>query len=93
MEAESQRRFGLSFVNAIARQRRAICDDVCREADARPEFAAAAKSFARFRDLTAAGFYTTPEGMKDLQYIGNVALQTFEGPSAELIRHLGLENA
>lgn len=91
IDAESQRRFGLGFVNAIGRQRRMICDDLCHAPDAKPEFEAAARFFARFRDLTAGGFYTTPEGMKDLKYVGNVALQSFDGPPAELIRKLGLE--
>lgn len=93
IEAESQRRFGASFVNLIARQRRQLCDDVCDESAAKPEFKVAAKFFARFRELTAAGFYSTPEGMKDVRYIGNVALATFDGPPPELIKELGLEQA
>lgn len=90
IEAESQRRFGIAFVNTIGRQKTAICDDICYLKEAKPEFETAAKFFARFRDLTAGGFYTTPAGMKDLGYIGNVPLATFDGPPAELIKKLGL---
>ncbi len=90
IEAESQRRFGISFVNTIARQKTAICDDICHAKEVKPEFETAAKFFARFRDLTAGGFYTTPEGMKDLGYIGNVPLATFDGPPEDLIKKLGL---
>ncbi|MEO6004816.1 MAG: gluconate 2-dehydrogenase subunit 3 family protein [Opitutus sp.] len=90
IEAESQKRFGLTFVNTIGRQKTAICDDICFEAKAQPEFKTAARFFARFRNLTAGGFYTTPEGMKDIGYVGNVPLEKFEGPPADLIKKLGL---
>ncbi|MCF3652491.1 gluconate 2-dehydrogenase subunit 3 family protein [Synoicihabitans lomoniglobus] len=46
--------------------------------------------FRRFRDLTAGGFYTTPEGMKDVGYLGNVPLATQPEPPAELLAKLGL---
>lgn len=91
IEAESQRRFRIAFVNTIARQKRAICDDICYVKEAKPEFEEAASFFARFRDLTAGGFYTTPAGMKDIGYIGNVPIATFDGPPPELIKKLGLE--
>ena len=90
IEAESQKRFGQRFVNTIGRQKTAICDDICYEPKAKPEFKTAAKFFARFRNVTAGGFYTTPEGMKDIGYIGNVPLEKFEGPPPELIKKLGL---
>ena len=56
----------------------------------RRKLATAAKFFARFRDLTAGGFYTTPVGMKDIGYVGNVPLERFDGPPPELLRKLGL---
>jgi hypothetical protein len=28
--------------------------------------------------------------MKDLQYIGNIPLQKFDGPPPEVLKHLGL---
>lgn len=90
IEAESKRRFEIPFVNTIGRQKSAICDDICYEPNAKPEFKRAALFFNRFRDLTAGGFYTTPEGMKDIKYIGNVPLATFDGPPADLIAKLGL---
>jgi hypothetical protein len=90
IEAESQKRFGLTFSNTISRQKRDICDAVCFEEKAAPEYKSAARFFARFRNLTAGGFYTTPQGMKDIGYIGNVPLDKFEGPPPELIKKLGL---
>ena len=58
--------------------------------DAKPEFRTAARFFARFRDLCASGYYTTPAGMKDIGYVGNVALERFDGPPPEVRRKLGL---
>ncbi len=90
IDAEARKRFGNDYANLIARQKYAICDDICHEPDARPEFKPAAHFFSRFRDVTAGGYYTTPEGMKDIGYVGNVALATFDGPPPEVLKQLGL---
>ena len=90
LDAESQKRFQNDFVSLIARQRNAICDDICFLPNAKPEFRPAAQFFRRFRDLTSGGYYTTPEGMKDIGYIGTVALEKYEGPPPEVLKKLGL---
>jgi hypothetical protein len=90
LDAESQKRFGNDFANLIVRQKNAICDDICYVPRAKPEFAEAAQFFKKFRDLTAGGYYTTPEGMKDIGYVGNVPLVSFEGPPPEVLKKLGL---
>ena len=90
IEAEAQRRFQNDFGSLVVRQRNAICDDICFEPKAKPEFRTAARFFRRFRDLTAGGYYTTPEGMKDIGYTGNVPLDKFEGPPPEVLQKLGL---
>ncbi|MBI4625014.1 MAG: gluconate 2-dehydrogenase subunit 3 family protein [Verrucomicrobia bacterium] len=90
LNAEAQKRFSNDFVNLVARQRNAICDDICYAPKAKPEFREAAQFFKKFRDLTAGGYYTTPEGMKDIGYVGNVPLATFDGPPPEVLKKLGL---
>jgi hypothetical protein len=90
LDTESRRRFGNPFVNLIASQKNAICDDICYAPKAKPEFATTAQFFKKFRDLTAGGYYTTPEGMKDIGYVGNVPQATFDGPPPEVLRKLGL---
>jgi hypothetical protein len=67
-----------------------LCDEICHRERAAPAYREGAQFFARFRDLTAGGFYTTPEGMKDVGYVGNVPLATFDGPPKDLIEKLGL---
>lgn len=90
INVESTKRFGKAFHEITDAQRTAICDDICYAPKAKPEFKQAAKFFDRVRDLTAEGFYTTDEGMKDIGYVGNVALPKFDGPPPEVLKHLGL---
>lgn len=89
LESESHKRFGQGFALITDAQRAQIADDICTS-NTRPEFASAARFFARFRDLTAGGFYTTPVGMKDIGYRGNTPLATFEGPPLEALKKAGL---
>ncbi|MEO6993429.1 MAG: gluconate 2-dehydrogenase subunit 3 family protein, partial [Lacunisphaera sp.] len=80
IEAEAQRRFSKNFTALSETEKTALCDDICFTEKAAPQFKQGAKFFARFRDLTASGFYTTPQGMKDIGYTGNTPLATFDGP-------------
>ena len=90
LNRESARRFSHSFVALDEARQRSICDDICYVPKARPRYVGAAKFFARYRDLTAGGFYTTPQGRTDLKYIGNVPLPRFDGPPPEVLRRVGL---
>ena len=90
LDAAARQRFGQLFAELPEAGQRALCDpirDVTRAAGSR---LTPARFFARYRDLTAAGFYTTPAGRRDVRYIGNVPLKTFEGPPLELLKKLGL---
>jgi gluconate 2-dehydrogenase subunit 3-like protein len=90
MDAEALLRFEKYFSELDESRQHAICDDICYEPNAAAKFARAAKFFARYRDLTVGGFYSTPVGHQDLGYIGNVPLSKFDGPPLELLRKLGL---
>jgi hypothetical protein len=90
IDAESQGRFGNAFAALQPAQREAIANDICSPAKAAPNAATAARFFAKMRDLTAGGFYTTPVGMKDIGYVGNVPLAKFDGPPPEVLKKLGL---
>jgi hypothetical protein len=90
LEGESNRRFQKAFADSTDEQKHRICDDICHLPKARRQFKTAASFFSKFRNLTAGGFYTTPQGWKDLQYIGNVPLTKFDGPPPEVLAHLKL---
>ena len=90
IDAEADRQFQKSFADLTDEQKRQICDAICFVPKAKPEHKDAAEFFAKFRNLAAGGFYSSPEGWKDLEYIGNVPLVEFPGPPAEVLKHLGL---
>ena len=90
IDVEAKKRFGKVFAAITDTQRSRIADDICSAAKAKPAFGNAAKFFAKFRDLTAGGFYTTPVGMKDIGYVGNVPLERFDGPPLDALKKAGL---
>jgi hypothetical protein len=90
VEAESMRRFGAHFSDAALAQREALCADMSLEAPRGTEVGTASRFFRTFRDLVATGYYTTPAGMKELGYVGNVPLARFDGPPADLVAKMGL---
>ena len=90
LERESAARFGKTFADLDDARRTAICDDICFTETAKTGFEKAAAFFATYRDLTAGGFYTTPEGTRDLKYIGNIPMATFDGPPLEVLQKVGL---
>jgi hypothetical protein len=90
IEAESQKRFGKAFAATDDAQKTAIADDICSIDKAAAQFKTAAQFFAKFRDLTAGGFYTTPVGWRDLGYVGNVSLEKFDGPPLAALKKAGL---
>lgn len=90
LDEEAGRRFGKSFAALDAAGQTAIADDICHAPRARPAFAKAADFFHRFRNLCLAGYYTTPAGMKDVGFVGNVARTRFDGPPPEVLKRLGL---
>jgi hypothetical protein len=90
IDRESKKRFKKVFADLSEEQKHQICDNICYEPKAKRALNKAARFFARFRDLTAGGFYTTPEGIKDIQYLGNVPLTKWDGPPPEVLAYLKL---
>lgn len=90
LDAEASRRYSSPLVELANDQLHAICNDICYLPKTQPDFLEAAKFFARYRDLTAGGFYTTPQGREDLRYVGNTPLPRFDGPPPEVLRQVGL---
>lgn len=90
LDGEAGRRYVTTFAALEPARQSAICDDICFAPKARPRFVEAAQFFALYRDLTAGGFYTTPTGTKDLQYVGNVPLARFDGPPLAVLQAVGL---
>lgn len=90
LDAESRQRHRTEFAALTEEQRNAIIQDICHVPDAKPGCADGARFFKRFRDLVAGGFYTTPEGMKDIGYVGNTPMAKFDGPPFAVLAKLDL---
>jgi hypothetical protein len=88
-EEEAQQRFQKALLDLSQEQLHSIADDVAFGAK-QLRFQNPAKCFSRFKYVVAGGFYTTPEGMKDIGYVGNVPTVNFEGPTPEALKHVGL---
>ncbi len=103
-EALARLRGGLAWLNRQARERfgaaefpaltgsqvHEICDAIRFEPDAPPELRPQARFFDEFRDMVSTGFWTTEEGMRDLGFVGNIPLPSFDGPPPEVLERLGL---
>jgi hypothetical protein len=91
IDNESRRRFnGRRFVEATDAQRRQILDDIAYPRRARPEMQYGVTFFNRFRDITAAGFFSSAIGWKDVQYIGNVQRPSWDGCPQPALDKLGV---
>ena len=77
------------FVSLPAKEQLVICEDLARKAKANLN-RFPGSFFYRLRNLVAGGYYTTPAGMKDIGYVGNIAQAEWKGPPAEVLKKLNL---
>jgi gluconate 2-dehydrogenase subunit 3-like protein len=104
IDAESIRRFDHAFVEASDAERRSLLDDIAfldeeedegdRASDVRDlrvKLAHGPAFFRSFRDLTAAGFWSSRIGVEDLAYQGNTVVAEWTGCPPEALQKLGLD--
>jgi hypothetical protein len=90
IDTESRRRYGVPYASATAAQRHQILDDIAWPARVRPELRHGAAFFTRFRDMTAAGFFSSAIGYQDLRYMGNTFVPVWNGCPEAALRKLGV---
>jgi gluconate 2-dehydrogenase gamma chain len=90
LDVECQRRFDKTFLDCAGAERTAVLDDIAWPATAKPAFAHGVAFFTSFRDLTAAGFWTTRMGIDDLQYMGNRSVARWNGCPDAALKKLGV---
>jgi len=90
IDDESRLRFSTPFVALSTKQQFEIMDDIAYQNSDVPEpFQKISRAFSVFRKLVVAAFFCSPEGTKDLGYIGNVPIMgAYPGPTAEAKIHL-----
>jgi len=90
LDAEAQRRHGAVFAKLTEAQQAGIAEAICGVKPVKKEHKPGQDFFKRFRHLAAGGYYATPQGMRELGYFGNTPSATFDGPTPEALKHLGL---
>jgi hypothetical protein len=90
LDRECQLRFDKTFVDCSADERNAVLDDIAWPQRATTARAHGVAFFNSFRDLTAAGFWTSRVGIADLQYLGNRSVAQWRGCPDEALRKLGV---
>ncbi|MFC4701262.1 gluconate 2-dehydrogenase subunit 3 family protein [Glaciecola siphonariae] len=90
LDDEAKLRFDANFTALQWTQQKAIIDDIAYSNEQTPEqFVRPATAFMRLKALILAAFFSTPEGMSDIGYLGNVPIAgPYPGPSEAAYAHL-----
>jgi hypothetical protein len=99
LDDESRRRWQCGFLDLDDENRR----EIVRMIAAKPRSSAVTAEYTflrRLRFLVVGAYYTTPEGFRDIGYVGNIAMASYPPPTRqemtfldEELRKLGLANA
>lgn len=92
LDNQCRERYSNVFIDCTQAQQKEILDAVAYPGVAKPTMQAGVSFFNRFRDLVAAGFWSSKIGIEDIQYLGNQPWH-WTGCSHEALEHLGLEGS
>lgn len=97
LDLECQKRFDKLFIDCAPAEQTAVLDDIAWPSRAMSPpggpphpLRHGVAFFTSFRDLTAAGFWTTRMGIDDLKYMGNRAVAKWDGCPEEALKKLGV---
>ena len=79
LDRESNSKFQKDFADTSADQQKQLLDRVAYPKRAAKEDHAWVRFFGQFRALTVGGFFSSKVGVKDLPYLGNVAVAEWKG--------------
>ena len=90
LDDEANRRFDNDFLSVSDTKKNLIINDIAyRKNLNNPEFEHAVLFFSKLRTLVFGGYFTSPEGMVDIGYIGNIPIiGDYPGPTDEAMTHL-----
>ncbi|MFT5294016.1 MAG: hypothetical protein ACI9YH_000022 [Colwellia sp.] len=90
LDDEAQLRFTKDFIYLSNQEQLLIMDDIAYSLpELKGEFVQISNAFSVFRNLVLAAFFCSPEGTKDLGYLGNVAIMgDYPGPTEAAMNHL-----
>lgn len=90
LDNRSQTHFGQRFMALNATQQATVLDEIAYPDKAKPEVSHGVSFFNFFRDLTAAGFWSSRIGVQDLGYMGNEWRTEWNGCPPEANARLGV---
>jgi hypothetical protein len=90
LDIQTRRRFQKAFKECVEQERAATVDAIAWPARATPDMSQGVAFFNSFRDLTAAGFFSSKMGVDDLRYQGNTFVQ-WNGCPPEALAKLGVK--
>lgn len=89
LEMQCLTRYGNTFPVCTASQQLELVDQIAYPDKAKPEMKPGVQFFSLMRNLTASGFYTSPIGVKDLNYQGN-QVNRWTGVPPDVLDQYGL---
>jgi len=90
LDIQCRKQFGKHFAACADAERSAVLDEIAWPARAQPSLSQGVAFFDSFRDLTAAGFFSSKLGVEDLQYQGNTFVAEWKGCPPAALRKLGV---
>jgi hypothetical protein len=90
LDIQTRKRFNKAFKHCVEEERKTILDAVAWPAKAAPDMSQGVAFFNSFRDLTAAGFFSSKLGVEDLRYQGNTFVAEWKGCPPEALAKLGV---
>jgi len=91
MVSEAASRFQREVPALEAAQLEALCESVCQPERVRAGSKNAARFLHKMRSLAMGAYFSTPAGWAAIGYVGNTPLAKFDGPPAEVLGKLGVE--
>lgn len=90
IDDESVMRFKTKFVTLNREKQTAILNDIAYFDDTTPEqFQQIGNAFLRLKNLVLGAYFCSPQGCKDIGYLGNVPIAgDYPGPTSEAKQHL-----
>jgi hypothetical protein len=89
LDLQCIKRFQQPFINCTTQQQIFLVDQIAYPARAKPAMKQGVSFFNLMRSLVISGFYTSPEGIKDLGYKGNTPNQ-WNGVPEDVLKQYGL---
>lgn len=90
LDIQTRKRFNKAFKECVEEERKAVLDAIAWPAKAAPDMSQGVAFFNSFRDLTAAGFFSSKMGVEDLKYQGNTFVAEWKGCPPEALAKLGV---